>query len=286
MLTRGRIAVAMVIVAACAVGCASLASPAPTPTPTPDIQSMVEAAIDKAFAPTPTPDIQSMIEAAVNATLVTAATPTPTDTPRPTYTPKPKPTSSAKPTSRPTPTPRTIYVRRPTPAPTPQPTVIYYTVQPPRVTIVSATPTPESRRLKEVDCWPNCYTDQEPLLSPINWISSPKISEDGVIELVAVLDDDVDMGPLGTEDGGDFTVTDDANILYGTIVGPTEQGWEWIPRPGLWVAERFDYVANTLRVRVQIDSTAATHPGLRLCLWSGGVGGEKSLLDCVRVRQP
>ena len=41
------------------------------------------------------------------------------------------------------------------------------------------------------------------------------------------------------------------------------------------LAERFDYVVNTLRVRVQVDVAAGTHPGLCLCLWSGGSGGER-----------
>ena len=103
---------------------------------------------------------------------------------------------------------------------------------------------------------------------------------------MAVLDDSVDMGPLGMADGVQFTVTDGNNILYGTIVAPTPPGWHWDPKPGLWIAERFDYVANTLRLRAQIDPAGATHPGLRLCLWSGGSEGENDLLDCVRVRQP
>ena len=169
ILTRGRIAVAAVVVAACAVGCASLVAPTPNPTATLDIQSMVEAAVDKALVPTPTPtpDFQSMVDAAINATLTAEATLDPT------YTPRPKPASTAKPTRRPTPTPRSIhapvltYTPRPTPASPPPPTVIRFTIQPPRVTTVRATRMPESRRLQEVDCGPNCYTDQEPSFHPL-----------------------------------------------------------------------------------------------------------------------
>ena len=300
MLTHGRIAVIAAVLAASAVGCFGPAAPAPTPTPTLDIQSMVEAAIDKAFAPTPTPtpDIQSMVAAAVNATLAAAATPAPTYRPRPTPTPRsiyaPVPTITPSPTStrRPTPTPISIYapVRtyapRPTPASPPSPTVIRFTIQPPRVTIVRATPTPVPSRLQAVQCGPPCYEQSVPVFPPVDWISGPTISETGVIELVAVLDDGVEMGTLGRASGGNFSVTDNNNILYGTIVAPIAPGWEWTPEPDLWIAEQFDYVANMLRVRAQIDPAAATHPGLRLCLWSGRHEGDRSLLDCVRVRQP
>ena len=283
MLTHGRIAAVAVVVAACTVGCAGLAAPAPTPTPTLDIQSMVEAAIAQALAPTPTPtpDVQTMVEAAVNATLASAATQAPTRTPGsiyapvPTYTPRPKPTS--RPISMPTLMP-TIPL-----APTHRPTVIRFTVQPPRVTVVPATPTPESRRLQEVDCGPNCTSDYVPIWGRVDWISPPKISENGVIELVAVLDDGIDMGVLGTEHGAQFSVSDSDGNLYGTIVPPSISGQEWVPQPGLWIAERFDYVANTLRVRARMDPVAAIHPGLRLCLWSARAEGERSLLDCVPV---
>ena len=264
---RSRVVAMAVVITFLAIGCFGPAAPAPTPTPTLDIRSMVESAVAKAFAPTltPTPDIQSAVQAAVNATLAAAATPAPTYTPRP------------------TPTPRSIYA----PVPTIPPTPIRITVPPtPRITTALSVPTPESRRLQEVDCEPKCYSDYEPILPPVDWISPPKISENGVIELVAVLDDGIDMGPIGMAGGGHFTVTDDEDILYGTIVAPTPPGWHWDPQPGLWVAQRFDYVASTLRVRVQVSPAAVTHQGLRLCLWSGGIEGERDLLDCVQVKQP
>ena len=281
MLNHGRMAVAAAVIAAFAAGCFEPSAPAPMPTPTVDIQPMVAAAIATALAPTPTPtsDLQSMVAAAVDATLVAAATPAPTYTPRPTRTPWPIVVS---PTRIPIPT------RIPTIplAPTPRPTKIYLTIQPPRATVVLSTPTPVPRRLTKVPCGPPCHSDSEPFLPPVDWISGPTISETGLIELVAVLDDDVDMGVLGMASGGDFSVTDNVNIFYGTIVAPVAPGWEWTPQPGLWVAERFDYVNNTLRVRAQIDRAAVTHPGLELCLWSGGAEDEKSLLDCVQVQQP
>ena len=275
MSNRLKIAAMAVVVAFPAIGCLAAAEPTPMPTATPDVGAMVRAAMATAFAPTPTPtpDIQAMVEAAVDATLAAAATPEPiptaTPTLRPTYTPAPIPAT--------TPTRRPIYTPVPIPAATP--------TRHPTYTPVPTT-TPAASRLQEVECGPPCYTDYEPILPPVDWISPPKISETGVIELVAVLDDDVDMGALGTANGGQFTVTDTNNILYGTIVAPIAPGWEWTPEPGLWVAEQFTYVANTLRVRAQIDPAAVTHPGLRLCLWSGGAWDESSLLDCVLVRQP
>ncbi len=283
MQLRGLTVMGAVIAAAFVVGCVGPAAPTPTPTATLDIRPMVEAAVATAFAPTPTPtpDIQSMVKAAVDATLVAAATPAPTYT------------------SIPTPTPRSIYDPVPVPTipfapitvstriPTIPPVTRVVTVQPPqaRVTVLPA-PTPVPRRLQEAECGPDCITDYESLLSPVDWISGPTISESGVIKLVAVLDDSVDMGVLGRVDGGGFTVTDGDEIYYGQIIAPAAPGSDWIPKPGLWVAEQFDYVANTLRVRAQIDPAAATHPGLRLCLWSAWSEGESSLLDCVRVQQP
>ena len=283
---HGRIAMAAVVMAAFAVGCFGPAAPAPTPTSTVDIRPMVEAAIATAFAPTPTPtpDLQSMVAAAVNATLAAAAAQTPTRTPAstyapvPTYTPRPRPTSRLR--SMPTLIP-TIPL-----APTTWPTVIYNTVQPPRVTVVPSTPTPAPRRLQAVQRGLNCYSDYEPVWGLVDWISPPKISEHGVIQLVAVLDDSLDMGEIGTTEGDKFSVTDRDHNLYGTIVAPAAPGLDWVPQPGLWIADQFDYVANTLRVRARIDSVAATHPGLRLCLWSGGIGAERSLLGCELVQQP
>ena len=285
MLIHGRIAVAAAVMAACAVGCFGPAAPAPTPTSTVDIRPMVEAAIATALAPTPSPtqDLQSMVAAAVDATLAAAVTPVPTYTPRPTRTPKP--------TLRPTVVPHTrisIPTRISTIplAPTLRPTKIYLTVQPPRATVVPSTQTPVPSQLQAVQCGPPCHSDSEPIFPPVDWISGPTISENGVIQLVAVLDDSLDMGEIGTTEGGKFSVTDRDHNLYGTIVAPAAPGLDWVPQPGLWIAEQFDYVANTLRVRAQIDPVAATHPGLRLCLWSGGPDSEKSLLDCVLVQQP
>ena len=257
----------------------------PMPTSTVDIRPMVEAAIATALAPTPTPtpDVQSMVEAAVHATLAAAAPP------EQTYTPKPTPTQwptvvPPTPTSIPTPVP-TIPL-----APTPRPTRIYFTVQPPRVTIVPSTPTPVPNRLQEVRCGPPCYEQSVPIFPPVDWISGPTITQTSVIELVAVLDDDVDMGALGTEDGGHLVVTDIDNILYGSIEAPTTPGWYWVTEPGLWVAEQFDYVSNTLRVRAQIDPAGANHPRLRLCLWSGKSEGdvedERSLLAAYWCNNP
>ena len=278
-----RITVLAVIIGACAAGCFGPAAPAPIPTPTINIKPLVEAAVATAFAatPTPTPDVQSMVEQSVNATLAAATTPAPTYTSRPTptlrsiYDPVPIPTKP--------PAPITVSTRIPTIPPITRVIIAQPTLA--RVTVLPA-PTPESRRLQEVECRSNCTSDYEPLLPRVDWISLPKISGNGVIELVAVLDDDVDMGMLGTTDGGKFSVTDSDGSLYGTIVAPSIPGRNWVPQPGLWIAERFEFVANTLRVRAQIDPVATTHPGLRLCLWSRGADGEWSVLDCVPVQQP
>jgi len=284
MQNHARITAVAVIVVAYTAGCFGPAAPEPMATPTLDLRPVIEAAVATAFAPTPppTPDVQSMVKASVDATLATATTPAPTYTPRPTPTPR----SIYDPVPIPTipPAPITVSTRIP-PIP---PITRVIIVQPPqaRVTVLP-TPTPVlPRPLQTVECGPNCTSDYEPVWGRVEWISAPTVSKNGVIELVARLDEDLDMGALGTVDGGKLSVTDSDSNLYGTIVAPSIPGRHWVPQPGLWIAEQFDYVANTLRVRAQIDPAAATHPGLRLCLWSGRSEGENSLLDCVRVQEP
>ena len=49
----------------------------------------------------------------------------------------------------------------------------------------------------------------------------------------------------------------------------------------------YDYVGKTLTVVAQIDPAAATHPDLRMCLWSGGKTREDTyILGCIEVEQP
>lgn len=257
-LNHGRIAVAAAVMAAFAVGCFGPAAPAPTPTPTLDIRPMVAAAIATALAPTPAP----------------------------TYTPKPTPA----PISTLPPTPVALPTLIPTIplVPTLHPAVVQVTVQPPRVTVAPATPTPVPGRLEAVECNPpDCFKDYEPPWDYVDWQSGPRISANGVISLVARIDERVELVVPGRGHAhNNITLTDGGNELYGSIVPPGGPGWDWTPKPGLWIASEYRYSNRTLTVRAQIDPAAANHPRLRLCLWSGGTRDEQQLLDCVRVQQP
>ena len=274
MLKHGRIALAAAVVAACAVGCFGPA--APTPTPTVDIQPIVAAAIATAFAPTPTPtpDVQSMVTA--------VATPAPTYTPRPT---RPTLRPIVIPTLMPTFLPTPIVLPSPIPA---MPPAIPITITAPNVGVVLLTPTPVPERLEAVECNPpDCIRDYEPPWDYVDWQSGPRVSANGVISLAARIDERVELVVPGKgHTRNNITLTDGSNELYGSIVPPSGPGWDWTPKPGLWIASEYRYSNRTLTVRAQIDPAAANHPGLRLCLWSGGTRDETQLLDCVSVQQP
>ena len=80
----------------------------------------------------------------------------------------------------------------------------------------------------------------------------------------------------------------DGPDLYGNIL-PVDNtpGYRWKERPGAWVADVYDYEDKLLTVVAQMDPSAATHEGLRLCLWRGGYSREETyILDCLRVEQP
>ena len=208
----------------------------------------------------------------------------PTYTLRRTNTPVPKPTSTA--------TPSVTYsyleiipytpVSVPTLLPTIPPTVVVMAIPTPRI-IALATPTPTSRRLEEVPREPtSCISDYEPPWDYVDWLSGPTVSATGMLELSAKIDDGVELVVPGEQGYNNINLTDDSSELYGSVVPPNQPRWDWVPRPGLWIAERYAYADRTLTVRAQIDPAAATHPGLELCLWSGGTKEQSQLLGLAR----
>ncbi len=214
------------------------------------------AAAEPTPPPTATLDVGAMVRAAIatalDRTVPPAPTPTVEPTPRPTYTPMP------------TPTLRATY----TPAPT-------------------QTPVPD--RLEEVTCGPDCDTDYRPPWGYVEWIREPSVSASGMLTLSARIDERIVFITPGGNGGynnislTDATGMDRDNRLYGNIVPP---GWNWTPRPGLWIAHEYRYSGRLLYISAQIDPAAAKHPGLELCLWSGGTREQNQLLDCVPVQQP
>ena len=238
---------------------------------------------------TATPDIGAMVQAAISAALNGTATPTVTPASRPTYTPFPMPT--LRPTDTPivatlvpTPTPDAP-ASRPTYTPFPMPR-LHPTDTPIVATLV---PTPMPERLPTVECSHPCDWDYEPTRDYVEWVRLPSVSSTGVLTLLARVDVGIDL-IFPNEVGGRYSniaLTSSSYDLLGSVVPPSRPGWHWTPEPGLWVASEYRYFNNTLLVRAQIDPAVATHPGVRLCLWSGGETDEQNqVLDCKMVQQP
>ena len=238
----------------------------------------------------PTEDIGEMISAELTRVAPAASrgrTPTnhpptrPTDTPppNPTNTPRPEPTATPMPSA--TPTSRPTYTPFPTPTPRPTNTPIVASLVP--------TPTPIPERLPTVECDHPCDHDYEPTRDYVEWELRPSVSSAGVLTLLARIDAGIDFIFPNAEGGSysNIALTSATHDLLGTIVPPARPDWHWTPEPGLWVASEYRYSNNTLSVRAQMDTAAATHPGLRLCLWSGGTTDEQNqVLGCAPVQQP
>ncbi len=210
-------------------------------------------------APTATPNIEAMVAAAIDAMLKTAPPPQQ----GPTSTPKPMLVTTPTSTTRPTDTPV--------------------------IATLAPTPTPVPKRLQEVPCSPNCDIEYEPPWGYVEWMQGPSVSLSGVLTLTARIDERIDF--ITPDDDGGYdnislstrSATGGTNPLYGSIVPP---GPNWVPEPGLWAASEYRYSNGTLTVRAQVDPAAATHHGLRLCLWSGGTREQNQLLDCKAIQQP
>ncbi len=144
-----------------------------------------------------------------------------------------------------------------------------------------ANPLP-SDRLPTVEC-PNCSVPDQPADGYVDWIREPKVSEAGILTFRARIDERAGLVVAGPRCGfPNATLTDD-DTFYGAII-PHSMADACGSLPGDWITEHYTHVNNLLTVRLQIDPLAASHPGLKLCLWTGGMTEE--LLDCVPVQQP
>ena len=211
------------------------------------------AAAEPTPMPTATPDVGAMVRAAIAAALDGTAPPVPT----------PAATPASLPTYTPMPTPTLVSTNTPTPTPTPVP-----------------------KRLEEAECAPDCVEHYKHPWAHVDWLSGPRVADNGMISLVVRVDDRINLVIPGWDGRDNITLTDHNHELLGSIVPPSGPGWDWTPQPGLWIASEYQYSDYTLTVRAQIDPAAATHPGLELCLWSGGSRSEQQLPDCVPVHQP
>ncbi|MCY4555282.1 MAG: DnaJ domain-containing protein [Chloroflexi bacterium] len=138
-------------------------------------------------------------------------------------------------------------------------------------------------RLPTVEC-PACAIPEPPADGNVEWVREPKVSQAGVMAFRARINERANFVPASGSCGFEnLTLTDNSGDFYGAIV-PHGMDIACGAFPGDRVAETYRYVGNLLTVRLQIDPVAASHPGLTLCLWSGGTSQE--LLACEPVKQP
>lgn len=174
------------------------------------------------------------------------------------------------------PTPTATATATPTPTPAPEPTVV-------------PTSTPQPTALPAVDC-PDCHEEYAPIVGHVDWLEPPVVSASGRFSFKARVHDGHDLKIATPEpNGGRYNVNfSSGGELYGSVL-PVDNtpGWKWGEKPHWWEADVYDYVGKTLTVVAQIDPAAASHPGLRMCLWSGGKTREDTyILGCIEVEQP
>ena len=238
-----QIAFPILVLTAALLACTANPMPAPTPSPMPTATPI----------PAPTPNQEATVDARVADRMATTSPQEPAA--QPTHTPKPAATLTPRPTATPVPTH------------TPKPTA-------------TSVPTPTAQRLQEVECR-GCQMDYEPVFSRVDWIQKPQVSADGRFSLIAKVDAGYDITIPGLNGGAANVVFSDGPALYGSVLPPGGPGWSWNPVPNQWIASTYEYRNRTLTVVAQVAPAVATHPGLRVCLWTGSTRSD--ILDCVGI---
>ena len=145
----------------------------------------------------------------------------------------------------------------------------------------------DRNELPAIDCGPDCAWDYAPLVGSVDWVQRPRISESGILSLVARVKNGHSLILPGSYGGSsNISLTDGGDKLYGSVLPPAGPGWQWTVAPGQWIASRYEYHNRTLSVTARIAPEAVNHEGLTLCLWTGGTGQRNEILDCVTVERP
>ena len=281
---------------------------APVPMVNPATATTTATSLPPTVAPRPTATL-APVPMVNPATATTAATsPPPTVAPRPTATlapvpmvnpatattaaTSPPPTVAPRPTATLAPVPMVNPATATTAATSPPPTVAPHLATTP-TPVSTATPTslptqtPPPDKMKEINCQEPCALDTVPIRSSVDWVQKPRISATGELSLIAQIHEEHNLILPGGANGGVSNVAlSDGPILYGSVVPPSEPGWDWNPEPGLWIADSYTYQERTLTVTVQIDPAAVTHSDVRVCLWSGGAATEAYVLGCADIERP
>lgn len=121
----------------------------------------------------------------------------------------------------------------------------------------------------------------------VRWEWEPMISETGRLAISALIDEQANFsGERIASCTANVSLSDDSGAFYGWVISPNRAQQCGI-QPADWVSDSYHYENSILSLEVQLDAAAATHPGLEVCLWTGGATKKQNrLLNCDRVRQP
>ena len=121
----------------------------------------------------------------------------------------------------------------------------------------------------------------------VRWEWEPIVSETGRLAVRALIDEQADFsGERIASCTANVSLSDHSGAFYGWVIS-RNRAQQCGTQPADWVSDSYHYENNILSLEVQLDAAAATHPGLEVCLWTGGATKKQTrLLNCAGVRQP
>ena len=148
------------------------------------------------------------------------------------------------------------------------------------------TPIPAPEHLRPSMC-SYCDTTDEGLGQYVQWEGDPTVSKTGWLLLSALIDERADFfGENLASCTSNVSLSDSSEAFYGWVIS-RNRAKQCGNQPADWVSSSYAFENNRLSLGVQLDAAAATHPGLEVCLWTGGATkNETRLIDCRPVRQP
>ncbi len=155
----------------------------------------------------------------------------------------------------------------------------------------NTSPTSTPATLPTVPCPEPCNRNEDipPISGHVDWLEPPTVTSSGEFSFKARIHDghDLIVGDPSPEGGRLNVHFSRGDNVYGSVL-PVDntEGWRWKEKPTTWEADVYDYKNKVLTVVAQINPDAATHQGLRMCLWSGGTREDTYILDCIEVERP
>ena len=141
-------------------------------------------------------------------------------------------------------------------------------------------------RLRSFNC-SYCDATDAVLGHHVHWEWEPVVSDTGRLAIRALIDEQANFSGEGIAScTANVSLSDDSGAFYGWVIS-RNKALQCGKRPADWVSNLYHYENNILSLEAQLDTAAATHPGLAVCLWTGGfTKNESRVLDCKQVRQP